>query len=367
MMNGTRRMRIGQRDPGRVPSLQMKSRKPESTHFSNGRQVPEPSLPRPCLINNSQGSSFVRMVINVPRRALLLVNKKSRSGESSLDTLLARFHQAGIQVQDEPLTHPGAIPELIRMHASQVDCVILGGGDGSMSSAAPALIETGLPLGILPMGTANDLARTLQIPIDLPSACDIIAGGTVHQVDVGCVNGRHFFNVANIGLGVTVKRLLTPDMKQRWGVLSYARCMLQAIRDFQPFYADIVCDGKQQWVRSLQIAVGNGRHYGGGMTVAEEASLEDSRFHLYSIRPMDWWNLAKIGPSLKSGEFQPDHPVDLVSGFDVTIRTRKPMVVTADGESVTVTPAHFRILPKAVKIIVPVHYLEQKEELDHAA
>lgn len=307
------------------------------------------------------------MVTTAPKRALLIVNRKSRSGESSLDALLDQFRQAEILVRETPLGHPGEIPALIRRHAEHVDCVIVGGGDGSMSAAAPALIETGLPLGILPMGTANDLARTLQIPVDLPAACEVIAGGAIHEVDVGCVNGRHFFNVANIGLGVTVKHLLTPDMKQRWGVLSYARCMLQAVCDFRPFYADIVCDGKQQWVRSLQIAVGNGRHYGGGMTVAEEASLEDARFHLYSIRPMNWWNLARIGPSMKSGEFRPDDPVDLVSGFDVVIRTRKPMPVTADGESVTVTPAHFRILPKAVKIIVPFHYLEQKEELDHAA
>lgn len=307
------------------------------------------------------------MVTHVPRRALLIINKKSRSGETGLDTLLDRLQSTGMQVRQAPLESPASIPDLIRMHASHIDCVILGGGDGSMSCAAQALIETGLPLGILPMGTANDLARTLHIPLDLSAACDVIAGGIVHEVDVGSVNGRLFFNVANIGLGVTVKRLLTADLKQRWGVFSYAHCLLRAIRDFQPFHADIECDGRQQRVRSLQIAVGNGRHYGGGMTVSEDASLEDARFHLYSIRPMDWWNLAKIGPSLKSGEFRPDAPVDIASGFDITIRTRKPMAVTADGESVTVTPAHFRMLPKAVKIIVPVDYLEKNEELDHAA
>lgn len=307
------------------------------------------------------------MVNNVAKRGLLLVNKKSRGGDCGLEALLGRFQQGGIDIQEAPLEHPGAIPDLIRLHASHIDCVILGGGDGSMSAAAPALIETGLPLGILPMGTANDLARTLQIPVDLHDACEVITSGAIHYVDVGCVNGHHFFNVANIGLGVTAKRLLTPDMKQRWGIFSYACCMLKAIREFHPFHADIVCDGKPRRVRSLQIAVGNGRHYGGGMTVSEEASLEDARFHLYSIQPMDWWNLAKIGPALVSGEFRPEDPVDIIAGSDITIRTRKPMPVTADGESVTSTPAHFQMLPKAVKIIVPAHYLEQKQELDHAA
>jgi diacylglycerol kinase (ATP) len=229
------------------------------------------------------------------------------------------------------------------------------------------LIDTGMPLGILPMGTANDLARTLQIPLDLMEASDVIGKGAVHHVDVGCVNGHYFFNVANIGLGVMAKRFLTPDLKRRWGIFSYARCLIKAIREFQPFHADIDCDGRKRRVRSLQIAVGNGRHYGGGMTVAEDASLEDARFHLYSIRPLKWWSLAKIGPALRSGEFGPDDPVDIASGFRITLRTRKPMPITADGESIAMTPAQFTMIPKAVKIIVPAHYLERKQELDHAA
>src|SRR5690606_21905300 len=157
------------------------------------------------------------------------------------------------------------------------------------------------------------------------------------------------------------------ELKQRWGVLSYAYCLMSAIREFQPFHADIEYDDRRLQVRSLQIAVGNGRHYGGGMTVADDASLEDARFHLYSIRPLNWWNLARIGPSLRSGEFNPGDPVDIASGFRITIRPRKPMPITADGESVTMTPADFTLLPGAVKIIVPAHDLERKQELEHAA
>lgn len=310
---------------------------------------------------------LVRMELRVPRRALLIVNKKSRSGASSLEALTERLRAAGMDLHEAPLRHPGEIPELIRRHAHDVDCAIVGGGDGSMSAAAPALMETGLPLGILPLGTANDLARTLQIPLDLDEAATVIGKGIVHHVDVGCVNGHHFFNVANIGLGVTVKHLLTPDLKQRWGIFSYAHCLLRAVREFQPFHAEIEYDGRRLRVRSLQIAVGNGRHYGGGMTIAEDASLEDARFHLYSIRPLNWWNLAKIGPSLRSGEFDPGAPVDIASGVHITISTRKPMPITADGESVAMTPARFTMLPRAVKIIVPAQYLKQKQELDHAA
>ncbi|MDX1655781.1 MAG: lipid kinase [Candidatus Competibacteraceae bacterium] len=294
-------------------------------------------------------------------RALLIANPKSRSGEEALDAGLKRLRDTGLELLEAVPDGPGGIPELIRRHRDRVDRVILGGGDGTLNCAAPALVETGLPLGVLPLGTANDLARTLMIPADLEAACRIIGEERLHTIDLGEVNGHYFFNVANIGLGVRVTRALTAEVKQRWGVLSYARSVALALRENKAFRARILLDKRKLRVRSIQIAVGNGRFYGGGMTVAEEAAIDDGLLFLYSLKPGPWWRLALLAPALKLGPRGQEQDVRLLRGREIEIRTRKRMEVVADGEPVTQTPARFRVLRGAVKVYVPWEYLSPRQ------
>lgn len=300
------------------------------------------------------------------KRALLIVNGKSRNGDADISTTVDCLKQHGIETLPWKLDRPDQIPVMIRRHASDVDYVIVGGGDGSMNAAAPALVETRLPLGVLPLGTANDLARTLHIPTDVRQASEVITGGLLHRIDLGRVNGRYFFNVANIGLGVHVAHQLSPELKRRWGVFGYARSLFKAFKSSRPFHADIVCDGRRQRVRSIQIAVGNGRHYGGGMTVAEHASIDDRRFFLYSIEPLGLWDMMKFAPAFCAGRFEEGHPVAIEQGRRIHVRTRRTMPVAADGEVVTRTPAAFEMIAGAVKVFVPARYLDRKQELSHA-
>jgi diacylglycerol kinase (ATP) len=303
----------------------------------------------------------------VPKRALLIVNRKSRNGTSDLHTIAERLKQGGMEVLPWALDRPEQIPEMIRRHAADVDLAVIGGGDGSLNAAAPALIETRLPLGVLPMGTANDLARTLMIPVDIDEASAIIAGGLLHRIDLGRVNDRYFFNAAHIGLGVHAREHLSTDVKRRWGVFGYARSLFKALSSFRPFHADIVCDGRRKRVRSIQISVGNGRHYGGGMTIAEEASIDDRLFFLYSIEPRSIWELVKYAPAFRAGKFEDYHPVDIEQGRSIRITTSRTMRISADGEVVGRTPATFDLIAGAIKVVVPPAYLESRKEEIHVA
>src|SRR5262249_19757141 len=98
--------------------------------------------------------------------------------------------------------HRAALSPLIIQHRDQVDLIIIGGGDGTLNAAAEGLVEAQKPLGILPLGTANDLCRTLNIPHDLPSAGAVIRAGHQRRIDLGWVNGKHFFNAASLSLPV---------------------------------------------------------------------------------------------------------------------------------------------------------------------
>lgn len=298
----------------------------------------------------------------MPRRALFLVNRNSRDGGSDLEAARRVLRDAGIALL-EP--EEGDAAAAIRACRASVDLVIVGGGDGSMNAAAPALAETGLPLGLLPLGTANDLARTLAIPGDLAEAAAVIAAGRRHRIDLGRVNGRHFFNVAHIGLGVQVARELSSGSKQRWGALAYAATLTRSLRSMGAFRAEIVCDGRAHRLRTIQLAIGNGRHYGGGTTVAAPARIDDGCFFLCSVQPLGWRELLRALPrvaALRAGRFQARDPVEIMRGREIEVRTRAPMAVSADGEIVARTPARFALEPGAIEVLVPAAYFAQEQE-----
>src|SRR5690606_19750524 len=108
---------------------------------------------------------------------LLLVNPRARAGESPLDPALAVFAEAGVTVARERFGSPGELAEVLERGAAGVDVIVVCGGDGTLRTAAAGVLASGKPLGILPMGTANDLARTLGIPTDLAEAARVIAAG----------------------------------------------------------------------------------------------------------------------------------------------------------------------------------------------
>jgi YegS/Rv2252/BmrU family lipid kinase len=289
-----------------------------------------------------------------PRCALFVANRKSRRGADNAEAAATAMERGGIRLLREECLDPAALCATIRRMAPSVDMVVLGGGDGTMNAAAPALIETGLPLGILPLGTANDLARTLGIPLDPEEAARVVLRGQVRRIDLGEVNGHPYFNVASIGLSVAVTRELTREVKRRWGRLGYALATCRALWRMRPFSAQIRHGGTVHKVHTLQIAVGNGRYYGGGMAIADDAEIDDGRLNLYSLEFKSLWKLALVYPAFRSGRHGIWQEVRTASFEEAEIRTRRPREVNTDGELTTRTPARFRILRQAVSVLAPV-------------
>jgi YegS/Rv2252/BmrU family lipid kinase len=238
-------------------------------------------------------------------------------------------------------------------NANDVDCAIVGGGDGTLNAAAFGVIEAGLPLGILPLGTANDLARTLDIPSDLDGAAKVIAEGRTRNIDLGIVNGQPFFNVASIGLSAELAQQLTTEIKRRFGRLGYGLVAMKVLVQARPFRATIVSETETARVRTLQIAVGNGRFYGGGNAVEKDAAIDDQNLDLYSLELERAWKLALMARSFRYGEHGAWSEVRAIRAKEFDIRTRRPRPVNADGEIVTQTPAHFSIRPRAVRVFAP--------------
>lgn len=288
------------------------------------------------------------------RRALLIVNRHARLGADQADRAAALLRDAGLDVTEAAVEEGAGPSDAIRRRRAGMNLVVVGGGDGTLSAAAEGLLETGLPLGILPLGTANDLARTLGIPTDLGAACRIIADGHMRTVDLGEVNGKHFFNAASLGLSVEIAQRLTKEAKGRWGVFAYLATTISVLRHARPFSAEIRCGGDVHRVRTVQITIGNGRYFGGGLTVAEDAAIDDGELDIYSLEVDHWWQLLPLLPSMRSGTVGTWPRVRALKGREVEIiPKRRSRPINTDGEVTTATPAKFRVIPRAVSVFAP--------------
>ncbi|CUU43842.1 lipid kinase [Blastochloris viridis] len=288
-----------------------------------------------------------------PTRLLVLVNRNSRRGAAFDAAMVAPLVEAGIEPIVETCDAPAEVSARIVAAAAEFDGVAIAGGDGTLNSAAAGLVATGLPLGILPFGTANDLANTLGIPEDPAEAARVIARGHTRRIDLGEVNGCYFFNVASVGLAAELTRQLTGERKRRWGRLAYPLTALRALFDMRPFHADVVTPAERTRVLTLQITVGNGRHYGGGMTVAEAAEIDDGQLDLFSLELRSPWLLVRMLADLRRGSHGSWREVRVSRGAGFEIRTRRSRQVSCDGELITTTPARFRVRPAAVTVYAP--------------
>jgi diacylglycerol kinase (ATP) len=288
-------------------------------------------------------------------RALLIVNRCARHGQAGPGVAVDRLRQAGFELIEQNVEHAHHLSQIIREARGRVDAVILGGGDGTLSHAADGLVDAQLPLGILPMGTANDLARTLGLPTDLAAAADIIIQGHQKRIDLGWVNGTHFFNVATVGLGAAVTRRLSHERKGRWGVFAYLFATASSLMRARPFTADIRTETETIRVRTVQVTVGNGKYYGGGMVVDDTSTIDDGVLHLFSLEVKHWWQMIPLLPALRRGTLRGSTHVRTLCGreFELLPIKKRHKKLTADGEISGRTPAQFRVIPHALSVFVP--------------
>ncbi len=291
--------------------------------------------------------------------AALIVNARSRTGEQAFERASELLDSLGVEVGASYALHDAArLPETVREAVGEGHApIILGGGDGSVSSTVDFLAHHDVTLGLLPLGTANDFARTLEIPSGLEAACRTIANGKVVDIDLGLAGDNFYVNVASVGLGVEATRSLSPQLKKSIGPLAYPAAAITAFFKHEPFTARLSFpDGDHEPIgygRLLQVAVGNGRFYGGGMVVAPGSGIDDRSLDIYAIKLGRRRDLLGVARYLKSGDFVKNDSVDHFRTSRVLLETEPEMPVNVDGELVAKTPEEFSVAANALHVIVP--------------
>jgi diacylglycerol kinase (ATP) len=302
------------------------------------------------------------------RSAVLVVNSASRTGHADFDAARQRLGDLGLALTaahavENPAELPGIVDAAL---AAGTRLLILGGGDGTVSLVVPKLAGTDVVLGLLPTGTANDLARTLQLPTDLATACDTVVNGKVVDVDLGIVGDDYFVNVASVGLSVGVTEALSPGLKRRVGSMAYPVAAMQAYWRHRPFRARLEFpDGDHEPVDLddlLQVAVANGRFYGGGNVAAPDAGIDDQLLDVYAIPRGTAWQRLQVARHFVSGAFTDrDHVLHLTTRA-VRLITEPELPINVDGELSAGTPVRFGLLRNGLKVLVPLS--SEAAELD---
>lgn len=282
-------------------------------------------------------------------RALAVVNPRAGGGEAA-EQVLAHLRGAGLEVEQADMSNPEALARIIRRRRDRIDVVVAAGGDGTVRIAATALVESETPLAVIPMGTANDFARGLGLPAMLEAACELAARGRVRTIDAAVCDGAWFVNDVSVGLAVAAVRGADHGLKQRLGRLGYAAAVAGALRTVEPFRIRLTCDGRSHDLQALQVTIGNGRYFGGGLVIGPEASLEDGLLDACIIHPAPWWRLAAVLPALRGGR-TPERGVTVLRGQRIRIETDRPMEVTTDGDVTATTPVTLSVRPRALRVI----------------
>lgn len=246
---------------------------------------------------------------------------------------------------------PGHATELSKSAAASEGCtgVVAIGGDGTSFEVACGLMNTNVPLGIIPAGTGNDFIKTVGLPKKPMEALDFILTHEPRPVDVGGLNDRLFLNVCGTGFDVTVLDYTLAAKKYCRGLLPYLIGLIRGIAHYKPIHVRFTADGKTEERDVLICSVANGRFFGGGIAICPDAAANDGLLDLVVVEHKPRWKLPFLVPSLLMGR---------ILKFNFTTHKRcanveifsKGMRLNVDGEILNIESAKFSVLPGALSL-----------------
>ena len=292
-------------------------------------------------------------------RCIIILNEKAgTAAKASPEAVRTACAEVGLTAEVSALP-AGRIERALRdAVAARPDAVVIGGGDGTVRCAAAALADTGLALGVLPLGTLNHFAKDLRIPADLKAAVAVLAGGAIRDVDVGEVNGQVFVNNCSLGAyaeAVRRRDALRAERPQgKW--VAMWRASFATWRHLRRLRLRISVAGRApQFVRTPIVFIGNNRYAGHLLGSSLRPRLDEGRLWIYTVRAHRHFALVRLLLGALVGRVDRTEGLATESAEEFTIESeRGPVPVATDGEVLELPGAlRFRIRPGALRVLAP--------------
>lgn len=330
---------------------------------------PNDFAPEPKVLPGSYAMKRARLIMNP-------VSGDDQPNPMKLPDILAAMEAEDIRA-DLAFTQPDSLPAVIAQRAVEegYDMVVVGGGDGTVSEVAKGLLHAPIPLGILPIGTYNNIARSLNLPTAMTQACSVLAHGQIKSVDVGLANDEHyFFEAAGVGLDAALFPLGEEIKGGRWGrmfqvaqlAMGYKpqRLRIQFDRPIsearqqpttrQRFKRRQVLSAPQELhLNALLVAIANGPYYGTGFTVAPDAIMDDGLLTVSVFRDFSKWELIRHFWSISRGQYHYSPKIETYCVAEVRLTSKAKLPVHIDGHPIGELPVTLKTIKHALKVIVP--------------
>ncbi|MBC7646535.1 MAG: YegS/Rv2252/BmrU family lipid kinase [Pseudopedobacter sp.] len=286
---------------------------------------------------------------------VLLINAHSKRGQEMFEAAQQVLKKVGFHDLE-----PHAVQSLeeseavLRAAIARGDeMVVVGGGDGTLSSSAHVRAGTETALGVLPLGTGNTFARGLELPLDLEGAAKVLAKGEFARVDVGRVNGRIFINSVSLGASEQIASRLDKSLKKKFGLMAWPVAALRALGGRRPMRLELRTEFLKMNIKTRQLLIANNSNIASFVT-APGATLQDGRLETLILGNESLWSLVKASWNLLRKR---SSKTDIHSVFGPAIEIHslsKARPANVDGDILTYTPLKVDILPRALRVVVPL-------------
>jgi YegS/Rv2252/BmrU family lipid kinase len=288
------------------------------------------------------------------RPLVLLVHPTSGGGRTKmlLPKVERELDERHIAFRAERTRSPEhAIGEALRA-ADAGEVPVVMSGDGLIRAVGGVLAGTEVPLGIIPAGRGNDLARVLGIPAEPKGAVEVLAAGETRMIDVGEANGQRFLGIASVGFDSECNRIANKT-KLVQGNLVYAYSVPRALVAWKPVRFTLRVGDENLRFTGYSVAVANSSTFGGGMRMAPEALLDDGEFDVVTIGDVGKLRYLSNLPRVFKGTHVDNPEIRIFRTSRIELSASRPFAMYADGDVLTDLPASLRVIPRALRVVAP--------------
>ncbi len=287
------------------------------------------------------------------RSVSLIVNISARKGEKLFFRALDILYENGIKINTAfPVKDPSRLPLIVQDAIKRKDdVIIIGGGDGTISSVIDYFVGKNAVLGILPFGTSNSFARTLHLPLDVEGAINTILDGNIEEINLGKVDNDYFANVISIGFPALIAKHTSHRLKTIFGPGAYCLIGIKEFFTAKRFTCTMKMNKKEHIVHTHHVLVANGSVYGVSPIVPQDELKENSLLVL-TMDMVSRWKLLYFWMHFFLGRFTLLPEIDAFYAKEISITASPNQYIDVDGEITQKTPVQISLIPKAVRIIV---------------